>query len=278
MVRSLMIALDGSAFSDVAVELGLEWGRHFDALVVGLGIIDEPTIRQWEAVPLGAGAFKEHRDEVRIEWARRQVEQFLERFALRASEAQVAFKVLEDVGLPSDRILLESQRYDLIILGKKTNFHFATREGSDETLQSVLRNTPRPVVIVPERLPAGGSGTLIAYDGSMQAARALQSFQSSGLGGNGPVHVLSVGADHTDAARHVHRAVEFLGFHEIAARAHVASPSPTVADTLLQHAAQLQSRLLVMGAYGQPTLREFFLGSATRLVLQKTSLPVFLYH
>jgi nucleotide-binding universal stress UspA family protein len=33
-----------------------------------------------------------------------------------------------------------------------------------------------------------------------------------------------------------------------------------------------------MGAYGQPTLREFFLGSVTRTVLTRATVPLFLYH
>jgi nucleotide-binding universal stress UspA family protein len=33
-----------------------------------------------------------------------------------------------------------------------------------------------------------------------------------------------------------------------------------------------------MGAYGQPVLREFFLGSTTRTMLEKSPVPTLLYH
>ena len=36
--------------------------------------------------------------------------------------------------------------------------------------------------------------------------------------------------------------------------------------------------LLVMGAYGQPGIREFFLGSMTRTLLEKGTVPMFLFH
>jgi nucleotide-binding universal stress UspA family protein len=36
--------------------------------------------------------------------------------------------------------------------------------------------------------------------------------------------------------------------------------------------------LLVMGAYGQPVWREFFLGSVTRSMLKDTRVPLFVYH
>jgi nucleotide-binding universal stress UspA family protein len=34
----------------------------------------------------------------------------------------------------------------------------------------------------------------------------------------------------------------------------------------------------VMGAYGQPALREFFLGSVTRRMLTECPVPLFLFH
>jgi nucleotide-binding universal stress UspA family protein len=41
---------------------------------------------------------------------------------------------------------------------------------------------------------------------------------------------------------------------------------------------QVQASLLVMGAYGRSTLREFFAGSMTRTMLRESPVPLFLYH
>ena len=46
---------------------------------------------------------------------------------------------------------------------------------------------------------------------------------------------------------------------------------------ILKKAQALEAGLLVMGAYGQPAIREFFLGSVTRKVLKESSIPVFCY-
>ena len=40
----------------------------------------------------------------------------------------------------------------------------------------------------------------------------------------------------------------------------------------------LDAGMLVMGAYGQSVLREFFLGSVTRMILQECRVPVFCFH
>jgi nucleotide-binding universal stress UspA family protein len=47
---------------------------------------------------------------------------------------------------------------------------------------------------------------------------------------------------------------------------------------ILETVQMRDAGLLVMGAYGQPVLREFFLGSTTRTILEKCPVPVFLYH
>ena len=50
------------------------------------------------------------------------------------------------------------------------------------------------------------------------------------------------------------------------------------AEVILGKIRYLEASLLVMGAYGQPVLREFFLGSVTRTVLKESPVPVFCSH
>ena len=198
MLRSILVGLDGSPNSRSAVDLGIGWAQKFDATLVGLGVIDEPTIRKPEPAPIGGGSFKKHRDEALVADARQKVEQFLEDFALRCSAAGVAYKVLRDVGLPDEQISLESQCYDILLLGKQTYFQFETHRGPDDMLTTLLKDSPRPIVTVPEQLGRGDS-IVVAYDGSLQAARTLQAFQSLRLGKDREVHVVSVAGDYEKA-------------------------------------------------------------------------------
>jgi nucleotide-binding universal stress UspA family protein len=276
MLRSILIGLDGSAYSKAAVEVGVSWAQKLNALVVGLAITDEPEITRSQSVPLGAGAYKSQRDQALLADARRQVEQFLNQFADRCTAAGVAYKLLEDVGRPADQIVLQAQRYDLILLGKQTYFSFETSDQPDETLATVLKNSPRPVVAVPENAPTGGP-VVIAYDASLQAARTLQAFQSLLATANEPIHVISVHADQVEAARRADRAIDFLGFHGVQAQAHAIAGDSHPAS-IIEESRRLGAGLLVMGAYGQPVLREFFFGSTTQALVRETTIPLFLYH
>jgi nucleotide-binding universal stress UspA family protein len=277
MLRSILVGVDGSEYSTAAVDLGIQWAQRSGAVLVGLGIIDAPTISKPEPVPLGGSAYKVHRDASLLTDASHRVEQFLEHCARRCAEADVACQLLQDIGLPAEQILLEAQRYDLIMLGQHTFFHFETQQQPDETLQVVLKQSPRPVVAVPAALPAG-QVVVAAYDGSLHAARTLQMLQVLGLEGSQEVHVVCVDPDQEHADRCVERAVAFLHSHHIMTRAYAHATEAAPADVLLEHVHQVQASLLVMGAYGRSTLREFFGGSVTRTMLRTSPVPLFLYH
>lgn len=68
MVRSILIGLDGSVYSCSALQLGICWTQRFDALLVGLGVIDEPTIRKSGTGTAPSGAFVSHGCLRRVSW------------------------------------------------------------------------------------------------------------------------------------------------------------------------------------------------------------------
>jgi nucleotide-binding universal stress UspA family protein len=54
MLRSILVALDDSAYAEMATSLAIEWATRFKARLLGLGILDKPSITSGELVPLGA--------------------------------------------------------------------------------------------------------------------------------------------------------------------------------------------------------------------------------
>ena len=125
----------------------------------------------------------------------------------------------------------------------------------------------------------GANGpVVIACDGSLQAAHTLSAFVATGLAESGKVHIVSVSASHSTAAQHAEAGRKILSDQGIESIPHVSSGSTPPAQVILEQVGQLNASLLVMGAYGQPVLREFFLGSVTRTLLEKSPVPLFLYH
>lgn len=277
MLTRILVGLDGSNDSDAAVELALRWATPSRALVGGIAVVDEPEICAPEAVPLGGGAFKEARDAAWLEEARGRVEGLLDAFGRRCANAGVPHLALNRTGSPVEQILLEAQRFDVVLLGRQTRFCFETREGPDETLREVVKQGPRPVVAVPPKGVPGGA-VVVGYDGSLQAARALFALAATGLTQLGPVHVVGAGEHREPTRRAVERAVDYLRGHGVEAEAHALTTQRPADEVLREEVDRHGAGLLVLGAYGQPVLREFFLGSVTRRLIDSSPVPLFLFH
>jgi nucleotide-binding universal stress UspA family protein len=273
VVRSILVGLDGSRYAEAATEVGVRWAAEFGGLLVGLAVVDEPTITAPEATPMGAAYYTGERDEERVAEARRTAAGWLGGFADRAARAGVAATTARDEGDPVERFRERAERYDLVVVGQRTHYRYMTQEGPCDTLDRLLHDTARPVVAVPERLP-GGEAVVVAYDGSPQAARAVYAYQASGLGARYPTVVVTVGDDPAPAER----AAEFLGRHSGAVTVRVVRPAGRPGEALLDQVAVLRAQLLVMGAFGHSPAYEFFFGSTTRRVLTGMPVPVFMVH
>jgi nucleotide-binding universal stress UspA family protein len=167
------------------------------------------------------------------------------------------------------------QCHDLVVLPRQSHFHFETEHKADDTVEKVLRQSARPVVVVPPR--RGGSGpVVVAYDGGLHAARALQAFQALGIESAAEVLVVSVHEDAPEAVERAERAIAFLASHGIPAlRASVAAPGP-VAPAILRVVEDVDARLLVAGMRDRRRLTELFTGSTTQALLRGAQVPLFL--
>ncbi len=284
MIRSILVGLDTPEHVEVLGEVGIRWASRFGAELVGLAIVDEPGIRAIE--PLGPVGGKPGVNPVyymgydnRMAEQHRKADRRLAEFAGRCEAAGVPHSEVVGVGAPHEVIEREACASDLVLMASRTHFGFTAQddEPDDGLLRRVLRDTPRPVVVVPADGPQAGP-IVIAYDGSLQAERALSAFEATGLAGAGPVHVVSVDEHADEATRLAARAAHFLKLHRIEATAHAIPSAESPESVILDQARQLGAGLLVMGAYGKPVLREFFLGSVTRSLLDESPIAMFLYH
>lgn len=277
MPRSIMIGVDGSPFGEAAVEFGLRWAVEYKCRLTGVGVVDEPGMTSGEMGPIGGGAYKADRDGNRIKKASEQIRNWLDAFSARCNAVGVGASVVTESGDPVAVLSLEAQAHDLVLLGQQTHFQFESQDSPDDVLQQLIRHAPRPVVAIPLK-PEGGRGVVIAYDGSLQAARAVQAFQATGLGVGRLAHVVHIGSGSGADSPHTCRAVEFLTAHGIAASVRDLRAADSVAHALIGACRDLRAGLVVMGAYGRSTLYEFFLGSVTRTMLAESPVPLFLYH
>lgn len=272
MLKRILVGLNGSEYSRAAMDHAIGLAQRHQSALLGLGIVDEPHLAAAESVPLGGGAFKRERDVAVLQEAHRKIDGVLQTFAERCVAAGVVCAVEKLEGDPTRLLVREAQRADLLLLGKKHVPSIEWERGT-HTLDQILRLTPRPVLCVPAAR-ADASPVLIAYDGSLPAARTLYAFAVSGLAERRPLHVVSLG---NEAAEHAQLAADYLRGHDLTPQLHIEGQGRP-AQRIGELAQQVGAGLIVMGTYGQPRLKEILFGSVTKSVLHDTQLPLFLYH
>jgi nucleotide-binding universal stress UspA family protein len=273
MLRSILVALDESPWTEAATDLAIEWAKRFGARILGLGILDEPGIRAAEPAPIGASRFKIERDEARLLEANEQVKRLIDRFKSLCQAAGANVDTMHLLGDPTECILHQAHAVDVVMLGSETHFRFATQDEPDSTLSKVLRASPRPIVTVPTQSSAG-TGLLVAYGGGREAARTLQTAVLLGIAGDETIHVVAVRKPDRSAGALAPLAIQFLEAHEARYQLHLLESNAGPADVLLEQVEIIRPRLVVMGAHGEHRLRDLFFDSVTRAVVRSCPVPV----
>ncbi len=275
MLRTILVGLDGSR---PATELAVTWATRFGAELTGVAVIDDVPDRA--SFPPDT---KVHSAKVRayldsLARMREETARFADEFRAGCTGAGVRCSARVETGDPVEILLALHEDFDVTLLPTHSRFRFATRDEPDDTLTEVLREARRPLVAVPDALPAG-EAIIVGYDGGPAALDALRSFAESGLGVGSPVTVVAVAEDHETAAPRAEEAARFLSGHGVRAQPHpVVTASGHEADVLHTVAVRENARMVVMGAFSHGRLREWIDRSTTTRMLRDEPRLLYLHH
>lgn len=280
MYRSALVALKPGESNKELLAYAVELAQRHSLLLSGIAILDRDLVSPPEAVSIGGTAFKAELDEARIARAKEQMASVTTVFSEHCSAAGVPFNAFCSTDELSPELAREVQRHDVLLLGHGEGVSPDRPKHDHSVLHMVLRRCPSPAIVVPRRPAAGAESVVVAYDGSTQATRALRSFIASGFETQSPIHVVSFDDDPAAAQSAASLARDLLLGHGY--RAHsdpeVIPTGRTEAELIHASCRMHGARLLVMGAYGRPALREYLFGSATKSLLDTEQLPIFLDH
>ncbi len=181
MLKSLLVLLNDERRTHPASDLAHRWAASHKALLVGLSVLDIECLCGDKPFLSSDMSAKEQHDQTLLDEAGAKRGHVLERFDERCSQTAVVNKLLSEAGRPADVIAREAQRYDLVLVDQPQSRPALGSLSSDQ-LVAVVKHCPRPLVVVPDR-PSHEMDVVIAYDGSLQAVRAVQAFAQSGLAG-----------------------------------------------------------------------------------------------
>lgn len=170
-----------------------------------------------------------------------------------------------------DAVLNVEKETQLIVIGRSGLQHDGDFKVLGSHIETLLRKSAQPVLIVPNTFTAPKS-FMIAYDGRASADRALQRVLDSGLLTGVDCHLVSVKNNEPTLKSKFESAKTKLmdkGFNVTTALL-----EGSINDVLMTYQKDNNIELVIMGAFGHSKIRQFFVGSNTMKMLEKTPVPL----
>lgn len=277
MIKSILLATDGSDHAWTAWKCALEIARAYAAQVRIVSVVDARVLQDQMSVPIGGF------DPLNLETAytmqlevKMEGEQgrLLEEVGRVTEAAGVKVQTTLARGIPAEQITMYDSVVDLIALGHRGNRSPWDRLMIGSVAEGVLRKSAKPVLVAPER-HAQIEKILAAYDGSELAKRALHWAADLAMTMRLPVDVVYVSHNQDQAQRILGEAREYLRPYELA-NVHTIIREGKAPTQILETAQEYGAGLIVMGAHGHGRLREALLGSVAEAVMQKMNKPLLL--
>jgi len=279
MFDKILVPIDASSDSWVAVDQAISLAKEEGAKILGLFIADERTIYApcWSAAdamdPLSPDC-----NPVILEQAqtlekqiREQGEKALKDLRQRSSVAGVECDTVFETGIVSQTILNYADQVDLIVMGR----HGAGGKWSGpllgSTFEAVARHAPVPVLAtVSDSRPL--KTLLVAYDGSEQAKKALDIALHLVKGRDRQLIILTVDDGHDDRPAASYEAAVLAKEQGVDAKRLLVKGH--VAEKILQAATEENADLIILGAYSRSRFLSALFGSTVDDVVHNATIPV----
>ncbi len=276
MIKSILLSVDGSSYTDAQVKYCIQLAKAFKCKIKVLSIVDI-RIFEW-AVVMGTDGFvpmvpsniyKEESQKM----LETKADAVLDKCSSILKHEGIDFEVEKISGPPVDIICEKSRLVDLLLMGARGEFAKWKSHVVGATVDAVVRQWNKPIFINPEKFKKV-SKILFAYDGSDKANKALQLAGLFATELGVPVVILTVHGKESIRNKFLEEAKIYLEPYEIPVEFLGVSGHPE--QEILNVADERQCGLIIMGAFGQSRIREKILGSTTEHILRNKKIPVLL--
>ena len=277
--RSLLVFLDRDPLCAARTEVAMRLAKDLDCHLVGVaptGIVELPMIAEAATAlaEISALAWDSLRD---------HAEQATQRFrdACRAAGVK-SFEAVIDESDKAPSLVRHAHCGDLTVLSQ-ADPNAPGHRLAQAFVEQVVLYSARPTLIVPYAgsFETVGRNAMVAWDDSREAARALSDALPL-LRLAEHVQVVSWSEDSADGDKTLRPRLDALSkwlmWQGVSANLRVEMTDIDVADAMLSQAADLNTDLIVMGAYGRARWTERVLGGTTRGLLTSMTVPVLMSH
>ncbi len=276
MIKTILVGLSGTEYTDVAIQRGVELGRQFRAELTGATVVDSNRLHAPESVPIGGNRVARVLKDLKQRLTQDRVQTAVDRFTKRCKEARLPFRVQRESG-DAFQAMLECSRYhDLTIFGLRSLFEyfFDDEQDSSTLLSRLLGGGVQPIFAAAKNYQPI-ERVLAAYSGSVESALALRRFVQMQLWPEAQLRIVTFGQDR-------HRGEDLLRQAAWYCRAHGRQPETEhingpPSEQLLEQADAWHANLIVMGkTSGARRAENAATGDTLIPILRRAERPLFL--
>ena len=277
MIKSILLAVDGSMYTDAVLKHGIDLAKKLKAHLRVYSVVDV-RIYEWVLNTGGEGympvipsnvfhdeSFKFHNE---------RADALLKVIGTKLTESGVSYETGKEEGSPVEVICDLARQVDLLIMGARGDYARWGDRLLGATLESVSRQSQVPVMIV-DKAYQEFRCIICAYDRSegSSAALKLSAFMSGSL--NLPLEILTIHDNEMERKLVLEEAKKYLEPYDLEVQyRHEAGDA---SEILVQSTHDSpESAVLLMGSYGHSRLREAILGSTTVHVMRNATKPIIL--
>lgn len=274
MIKRILVGLAGTAYTPVAIEHAVTLAKTHGAEVTGVTVLDKRRAHSLGgAVPLT----RENADAVRERYlaiSQAGITESIRAFEAACQAANIQHRVVAEEGTPFTRLVELARYHDLMVFGLRSVFEYDFFGGDPQSLLIRLVGAGvRPLIAVSEEF-RNISRVLIAYDGSMESAKAMKRFVQMRLWPSAELKLMTFHSSDDKAYELLLPAEEYCRAHGFRV-CHQSNPGdPKV--LLLAAATMWEADMIVMGNSARSVLVRKALGDTLLATLRHTRIPLFL--
>ncbi|MBN1542558.1 universal stress protein [candidate division KSB1 bacterium] len=276
MFKNILLAIDGSQYSDTVIAHGIELAKAFKSRISVLTVADI-RIFEWATaigtdgfVPIVPSGIYEKESRRLLE---EKCDKILSKSAELISRENLPHETFKLLGSPVDAILDYSNTSDLVIMGKRGEYERWNNNALGATVEAVSRTIRKPLIVTKKAFRPIKKA-LIAYDGSDHANRAMQYVGHIAETLHAKLMILVVTDDQELGRHYTKEAENYLMNYNITIQSEIREGSP---DKIISDFAKTEEiDLIAIGAFGRSRIKETILGSTTEHILRLSTSPVLL--